>query len=71
VGDTYTIQFGGLDSVAGNLVTAAAAGPSNIVVSHPPLVLAPQHFGLIYLWFPSNATTPAQFSGLDVGFTMR
>lgn len=70
VNDEYLIQFGGTDVVAGNLVTAAPNGASNIVKAHPPIVLAPQHFALLYLWFPGNAATEAKFSGLDLGFTM-
>lgn len=70
VNDEYTIQFGGVDFPSGNLVTAAPNGASRITAGHPPIVLAPGHFALFYLWFPSNAATEAKFSGIDLGYTM-
>ena len=71
VGDEYIIQFGMGDHPAGSLVTAAPAGASRIVVSHPPIVIPPQAWWLFYLWAPSNAATGMAFSGFEVGWAER
>lgn len=55
--DEYVIDFGG--SMGGSVASAAASG--RIVVNAPPIVISPQSFGLLHLWFPSNATTPGTF----------
>lgn len=70
-GDEYAIQFGGVDMPAGYGVTAAPAGAGSIVKGHPPIVLAPQHFALFYLWFPNNSVTGLSIGSFDCGFTMK
>lgn len=71
VNDEVTIAFGGREGGAGSLVTAAPAGASSIVKAHPPMVIAPGHFGLFHLWFPANSVTGLSIASLDVGFTMK
>ena len=71
VGDEYVIQFGMGDHPAGSLVTAAPAGASRIITTHPPIVIPPQAWWLFYLWAPSNAATGMAFSGFEVGWAER
>jgi len=35
--------------------------PQRMPIGLPPVVIAPQAFALVQLWFPGNAITPAQF----------
>jgi hypothetical protein len=53
--DEYEIRFGSVDGTAGTLLTAAPAGASRIVAQVPPVVIPPQWFMLVYLWFPSSS----------------
>ena len=53
VNDEYIVQFGTAD--CGGAYQAAAA-LSKQVISAPPVVIAPGHWGIIYLWATSNAT---------------
>ncbi len=62
-----TAAFVVIQNKSGQLVTAAPAGAGRIVVTAPPVVLGPQQFAVVHLWFPGNAATPASFSMLDVG----
>jgi hypothetical protein len=71
VGDEYTIGFGNTDLTASNLVTAAPNGASCITKWVPPIVLAPQHYAVFYLWFPSNSVTGISFGGLELGYVQR
>src|SRR5581483_10637988 len=69
-GDEYVIDFGG-DIPSGQLVTAAPAGASRVVLPHPPVALGPGHSLVIYLWAPSNATAGIAFDGIDGGLWER
>lgn len=62
VGDTFTINFGAVDSVATNSGVCQAG----------PAVLGPNanHSCLVHLWFPANATTGASFE-VDAGWWER
>jgi len=65
--DEYVIQFGSVDGLAGgSLMTAAANAASRIIAQVPPVVLNPQEFLLVYLWFPSS-TGFAAFNYLEEG----
>lgn len=64
--DDYRIVFGANAATSGQLVTAAAAGASRIVESHPAVVIGPQEYFIFYLWSLSNAATGLAFLGLDV-----
>lgn len=68
--DQYQIDFGG-DVPSGQLVTAAPAGASNVVVSHPPVVIGPGQFFLLYMWGTGNITAGLALSGLDIGGWVR
>jgi hypothetical protein len=70
VGDEYIITFGNVDP-SGQLVTAAPAGASRVVSYHPPVVVGPGQWFLLYLWSPSNITAGLAFSGLDMGWSER
>lgn len=69
-GDEYFIDFGG-DVPSQALVTAAPAGASRVVVSHPPVVLGAQQWFLLHMWGLSNATAGIAFAGLDMGWWER
>ena len=56
--DEYVVQFGMCD--AGGAYQGPAA-LSKGVTSAPPVVIAPGHWGLIYLWAPGNSATSAAF----------
>jgi hypothetical protein len=65
--DEYVLQFGSVDGMAGgSMLTAAAAGASRIVAQLPPVIIPPQWFALVYLWFPSSSGFAA-FNGLEEG----
>lgn len=71
VGDDYRIVFGATDRPGGQLVTAAPAGASRIVESHPAVVIGPQQYFLLYLWSPSNITAGNAWSQIDVSWFER
>jgi hypothetical protein len=62
VGDSFTVNFGAVDSVA----------TSSGVQQGGPVVLGPNanHSMLVHLWFPANATTGASFE-VDAGWWER
>lgn len=59
VGETYQIEFG-------KPITGSKADK---ILRLPPLVIPPQHSGLIYTWSPSQSATPT--AEVSVGFWMR
>jgi hypothetical protein len=72
VSDEYIIDFGSSDAPAsGALVTAAPAGASRVVVSHPGVVLGPLQWFLLHLWGPGNITAGLAFKGVDMGWWER
>lgn len=71
-GDEYLIDFGSGDLATGSaLATAAPAGASRIVSSHPGIVLGPKHWFLLHMWGTGNVTAGIAFSGLDMGWWER
>lgn len=70
VNDDYTIQFGNIDA-QGALVTAAPAGACRIAAFHPPVVIGPGQWMLIYLWSGSNAVTGMALSSVEFGWSER
>lgn len=72
VGDEYIIDFGSSDAPGNtSLVTAAPAGASRIICSHPGVVIGPLQWFLLYLWAPGNITAGLAFSGIDIGWWER
>jgi hypothetical protein len=67
INDSYVINCGGMDG-GGSLASAAASGRA--VDSCPPIIIGPQQFALVHLWFPSNAATAGQFE-FEVGWWER
>jgi len=61
VGSELIIDFGNLSMTAAQTKTGTLA--LNLAVASGPVVLGPgsNHSMLMHLWFPANATTPAQF----------
>lgn len=59
IGETYQIEFG-------KPVTGSKADK---ILRLPPLVIPPQHSGLVYTWSPSQSTAPT--GEVSVGFWMR
>jgi hypothetical protein len=62
VGSEFMLRFGDTGPNSGG----AASGTSHAA----PVVIAPGWFAVVYLWFPSNATTPASVE-LDIGWYER
>lgn len=69
--DEYVIAFGQADQPAGQLMTAAGAGVSRVVFPHEAVVVGPGQWFLLHIWFPSNATAGAIFSGVDMSWIER
>jgi hypothetical protein len=70
VGDEVNLTFGPTD-FAQTYLTAQAATVAKAVIPVSPVVIGPQQFALIYLWFPSNATTAASFSNVHLAWWER
>lgn len=70
--DEYIIDFGSSDAPAsGALVTAAPAGASRVVCSHPGVVIGSLQWFILQMWSPSNVTAGIAFKGLDMGWWER
>jgi len=71
VADEYVIQFGGTDLSQMENAAVATATIVKKQVNAPPVIIGGTDFGLLHLWFPSNATTAASFSNIEVGWWER
>jgi hypothetical protein len=71
-GDEYVIQFGGVDTVAGQggLTAVRATDPGRRVAHAPPVQIAPQTWGVIYRWSPGEATNVLN-AEYEIGFWER
>lgn len=70
VGDEVNVTFGATD-FAQTFLTAQVATVAKAVVPASPFIIGPNQFGIIYLWFPANATTAASFSNLHLAWWER
>jgi len=71
IGDEYTIQCGGVDRGETEFSAVATATIIKRTMMAPPMVIGGGQFILFYLWFPGNATTPASFNNLELGWWER
>lgn len=70
VSDEVNLTFGATD-FGQVYLTSQAATVSKAVIPCSPFVVGPQQFGLIYLWFPGNSVTAAQFSNIHLAWWER
>lgn len=68
VNDEWVFCFGAVDSPGS--IQLAGAVAQRMVIPCPPIILGPQDNLCMQLWFPSNATTPAQFE-IEIGMWER
>lgn len=71
VNDEYTVTFGGVDRGETEFSVVATATAIKRTLYAPPAVIGGGGFGLIHVWFPSNITTGASFSNLELGYWER
>lgn len=62
-GDEYEVQFGApdRDSAIAGLTAVRAAAPARLITHAAPIVLGPQQWAVIYMWWTNAATTAATF----------
>jgi hypothetical protein len=65
-GDEWDFVFAG-DEFAG-AGAFNGTNPQRMPVGLPPVIIAPQQFALLQLWFPANAVTPASFE-FELGYS--
>ncbi len=59
VGDEWILKFG--QDVASGYSLLGGTATERMIIPCPPVILGPQHTLTLQMWFPSNATTAAQF----------
>lgn len=71
-GDEYCVEFGGPQMQHGfmGLTAARATVPARIATHAPPVVIPPQTWGLVHLWW-LTATTNAPNFEYELGFFVR
>lgn len=65
--DELICMFGGIEAGGG---VAGGASAGRVVSAAPAVVIGPQQWALIYIWFPGNATTAGAFE-YDLGWWER
>jgi hypothetical protein len=64
IGDTYTINFGGID-VTSNSLAVAGTAIANVNNYHPPVSIGPQEWLAFHIWLPSQSAA----SSYEVEYT--
>ena len=59
VGDEFMFTFGATESAGQAIISTAAAIRQTVQCA--PIILGPQQFASLGLWFPGNATTAGSF----------
>lgn len=61
VGDEYLIQFGGVDVApsSGALTAARLTQPTRIVGNAAPVIIGPQQYAVIYMWWLTAGSAPS------------
>src|SRR5207248_4359801 len=67
-GDEWVFSFGTPE--LSNSTVFNGTNPQRMPIGLPPVVIAPQQFALVQLWFAANAATPAQFE-FELGMVER
>jgi hypothetical protein len=67
ISDEYVIKFGSIDG-GGNIRGGTAS--TRLVVNAPPIIIGPQQWISLHLWFPANAATAPTFE-MEMGWFER
>ena len=68
VGDEWDFVFGAYEHSTAQVFNGT--NPQRMPIGLPPIIIAPQSFALLQLWFPGNAVTPASFE-FELGMVER